>query len=77
MNVSSSNVNDLLSTVLASNSSDENKVIVTIDENVVLDENSDHISKVKLGKYYQVECKLENGIVTKIEITEKNNNYFK
>ena len=40
-------------------------------EKVELDENADHIDKISGSNYYKVECEYEDGIVTKIIVTEK------
>ena len=69
-NVSISDINALLNTVLSHNMSQEPIVIVTINEEVVLDENSNHINKISGTSRYKVECKYQDGIVTEITITE-------
>ena len=42
------------------------------EDYIELDENADHIDKISGSNYYKVVCEYEDGIVTKIIVTEKN-----
>ena len=74
-NVSTARVNAMLNAVFAHNNQEKaagTKNYVTVTGKVELDENADHIDKISGSNYYKVVCEYEDGIVTKIIVTEKN-----
>ena len=72
-NVSTADVNALLSTVLSHNQSEAKKgsgraVVVKINSSEAVTTSSSSVSKLSGTNYYTVTCKMEDGLVTEVNV---------
>lgn len=73
-NVPATTVNALLNTILTSNQNEADKNStrnVTVDGNAGAAVNTNNVTKVQNGNYYNVTCNLDNGLVTSVTINNR------